>query len=166
MSYNYMSAIGEGFPNTQASAIGNGNSYEDIVYEQGDPIPSKEVLDNWIISRTREDMWELIKAERDRRKQNGYRVGSNWFHSDTSSRIQQIGLVMMGAGLPANINWKTISGSFVTMTPTLAMQIFQTTAATDMTLFAVAEAKRSAMLASSDPANFDYLSGWPQTYGE
>lgn len=112
-------------------------------------------------------VWDLIKAERDRRKNDGgYKVGTNWYHSDTSSRIQQLGLVMMGANLPANLYWKTMGGGFVVMTQTLALQIFQTAAASDMAIFTVAEQKKAEMLASANPATYDYLSGWPKIYGE
>ena len=73
---------------------------------------------------------QLHQSERDRRKHDGgYKVGTNWFHSDDTSRIQQIALTIMGANMPANIMWKTMSGSFVLMTPTLAGQIFQAAAA-------------------------------------
>ncbi len=109
--------------------------------------------------------WEEIKRERDVRKAGGVKVGDNWFHSDTDSRIQQIGLVMMGAGIPANLQWKTMSGAFVTMTPTLAGQIFAATAAHDQAAFAVAEQHRIAMESSADPAAYDYSSGWPAVYG-
>lgn len=113
------------------------------------------------------EMWELIKAERDRRKsEGGYKVGTNWYHSDISSRIQQLGLVIMGAGLPANLYWKTMDSSFVLMTQTLALQIFQAAATSDMTIFAVAEQKRAAMLASANPSTYNYLSGWPLVHGE
>jgi len=112
-------------------------------------------------------MWGLIRDERDRRKSNGgYKVGNYWYHSDDTSRIQQIGLVMLGANMPNNILWKTMSGDFVPMTPTLAGQIFQSAMVSDMTIFAVAEQKKQAMLASNDPASYDYLSGWPKCYGE
>ena len=110
---------------------------------------------------------QLHQSERDRRKHDGgYKVGTNWFHSDDTSRIQQIALTIMGANMPANIMWKTMSGSFVLMTPTLAGQIFQAAAASDMALFAIAEQKKQAMLASSSPTEYNYLTGWPKAYGE
>lgn len=112
-------------------------------------------------------MWSAIKTERDRRKsQGGVKVGTKWFHSDDPSRIQQLGLVMMGAGIPANTQWKTMDGSFVTMTQTLAGQIFQASAANDMAIFAAAEAHKAAMEASADPASYDFSTGWPKAFGE
>jgi len=51
------------------------------------------------------DAWNAIKAMRDQRKAGGVKVKvgtvNKWFHSDDASRIQQMGLVMMGANLPA-----------------------------------------------------------------
>lgn len=109
--------------------------------------------------------WADIKAERDRRIQSGgYMVGAKWFHSDTFSRTQQMGLVMLGANIPADTPWKTMDGSFEVMTPALAAQIFATAAASDIAIFAAAEAHKAAMEASQDPSSYDFSAGWPATY--
>ena len=108
--------------------------------------------------------WEAIKAERDRRtQQGGYQVAGKWFHSDTFSRTQQMGLVMMGADIPADLQWKTMDGSFVAMTPTLAGQVFAAAAASDAALFARAEQIKAAM--EADPVNFVLASQtWPAVF--
>ena len=112
-------------------------------------------------------MWRKIKAERDRRIQNGgYKVGAKWYHSDTFSRTQQMGLVMLGANIPANTPWKTMDGTFVVMTQTLANQIFGTAAASDIAIFTAAETHNAAMNASATPETYNYLTGWPVAYGE
>ena len=105
-------------------------------------------------------------TERDRRKYAGVKVGEHWFHSDDPSRIQQMALSMMGAGMSAGIMWKTMTGDFVEMTPALAGQIFAAVAAGDQAIFAVAEQHRAAMAASDDPAGYDYSVGWPLAFGE
>lgn len=117
-------------------------------------------------SKTTGDMWVAIKAERDRRKAGGVKVGVKWFHSDDVSRIQQMGLVMMGAGIPAGLQWKTMDGTFVAMDQTVAGNVFAAAAASDQAIFAVAEGHRVAMEASADPAAYDYSAGWPKVYGE
>lgn len=109
-------------------------------------------------------MWERIKSHRDAAKASGVRVGDHWYHSDADSRIQQMGLVMMGAALPAGLVWKTLSGAFVVMTPALALQIFQATAARDAVVFGVAEAHRAALAAAPDPTVYDWSTGWPESY--
>lgn len=111
--------------------------------------------------------WGAIKFERDRRtEQGGYKVGSKWFHSDQKSRSQQLGLVLLGDSIPANPLWKTMDGSFVTMTQQLAGQVLAAAAASDQAIFAAAEAHRQAMEASADPAAYDFSTGWPKVFGE
>ena len=110
--------------------------------------------------------WEAIKSERDRRKAGGVNVGAKWFHSDDASRIQQMGLVMMSASIPADLQWKTMDGSFVAMTQTVAGNVFAAVAASDQAIFAVAEGHRVAMEASPDPAAYDHSTGWPAIFGE
>ena len=109
--------------------------------------------------------WERIKTERDRRKYLGVKVGVHWFHSDDPSRIQQLALAIMGANIPAGLQWKTLTTTpppvFVEMTPALAQGIFTATAASDAAIFAAAETHRVAMEAMPDPENYDFSAGWP-----
>lgn len=108
--------------------------------------------------------WERIKAERDRRKSLGVKVGAHWYHSDADSRIQQLSLFVMGASVPP-VQWKTLTTSpppvFVTMTQAIAGGIFQSTAASDAAVFGAAEVHRIAMEASATPESYDFSSGWP-----
>jgi hypothetical protein len=112
--------------------------------------------------------WEAIKAERDRRSQHGgypVTVGEvqKWFHSDLFSRSQQIGLVMLGAGIPSGLQWKTMDGTFVTMTQQLAGAVFASAAAQDQATFTTAETARQALIAN--PAGFSLDSiQWPAIY--
>jgi hypothetical protein len=50
MAKTYIQAIGEGFPNVQCHAPGEGDVYETIVWDSGFPLPAKETLDEWILS--------------------------------------------------------------------------------------------------------------------
>ncbi len=110
---------------------------------------------------------DQIKAERDRRTTHGgFRVGEYWFHSDLFSRSQHLGMAMMGAALPAGIRWTTMGGGEVTMTPTLAAQVFAAAAASDMAIFAVAKAAIAAITA--DPGAIKAVAdiAWPKVFGE
>lgn len=166
MLASYIDVISTYFPTVQARANGSGFEYEQLVWEAGDPIPSKTILDAKCLELAQARAWALIQNERDRRKSGGIKVGANWFHSDDPSRIQQLGLVMMGASLPAGIMWKTLGGNFVLMTPLLAQQIFMTSAASDQAIFAKAEYHKAMMLREAIPSSYNYLTGWPLTYGE
>jgi hypothetical protein len=166
MLVNYIDVLTTYYPNVAADSTGAGYEYSQIQWIAGDPLPSQAELDVKALELARDRMWKLIQTERERRKYNGYKVGTNWYHSDDTSRIQQLGLVLMGANLPSGIMWKTLGGNFVLMTPTLAQQIFMSAAYSDQAIFAVAEQHRIAMLQVAVPNTYDYSTGWPKTYGE
>jgi len=133
-----------------------------------DPQPSEYhdlIGDNWILNleRARDAMWEKIKKERDLRKSGGFKVSGKWYHSDQDSRIQQLGLLIAGAAIPL-IPWKTMDGTFETLTPALVSQIFQAGFALDTALFAQAEQHRTLMMNSSDPLNYNYKIGWSENF--
>lgn len=107
-----------------------------------------------------------IKVERDRRKVNGVLVDTKWFHSDDASRIQQLGLVMAGANIPTGLQWKTLDGTFVTMTQALALSVYSASIANDIALFAKCEEHIALMEAAAIPANYALSTGWPVTFGE
>lgn len=48
MSMTYLQAISRGFPLVVCNAIGDGSIYENILWQSGEPLPSKETLDAWI----------------------------------------------------------------------------------------------------------------------
>ena len=165
----YIEAIGDFFPGVVVTAPGIGDVYADLVWVGGNAMPTQAELDAVIVTQTKLQVWRLIQVERDRRKAGGLLIGANWFHSDDTSRIQYLGLVMMGAGLPAGIMWKTMGGSFIEMTQTLAGQIFNAMASKDIAIFTVAEQHKALMYAASDPLTYNYLTGspaWPTVYGE
>jgi len=165
---DYMEILGSKFPTVQAHIIGDPGIYENIrIEEDSAPLPSKETLDSVALDVARTEMWLRIQAERDKRKAGGVHIGDNWFHSDDTSRIQQIALTMLGANMPPGIMWKTMQGTFVAMTPTLASQIFQGTIAQDQKIFAQAEYHRQHMILDDEtPMDYDFSTGWPQTYLE
>lgn len=128
----------------------------------GTPLPAEDPAEPRAQVEAR--LWSQIKQVRARIKAGGVLVAGKWYHSDESSRVQQIGLCMMGAAVPA-VAWKTMDGSFVTMTPAIAAGIFAATATLDMAAFSAAEGHRAALLAAADPAAYDYSAGWPAIYG-
>ena len=59
-----------------------------------------------------------------------------------------------------------MDGSFVTMSPSLAQSIVETSALSDQAIFARAEAHRAEMEAHSEPASYDHFCGWPTMFGD
>lgn len=102
--------------------------------------------------------WAKIKQKRDELTDNGgCLVGGKWFHTDTKSKQQQMALTMLGAAIPANLQWKTMDGTFITMTQTLAGQLFGAQIVREQAIFAHAEVLKADI-------NADINSGWPARY--
>lgn len=140
------------------------NGAEYVGYQSGDDLPQPS------LANRQASKWEQIKAYREVLSDaGGYKVVvagvDKWFHSDAKSKTQQIGLVLAGAGIPAGLQWKTMDGSFVTMTQALAGQIFQAAMAQDAAIFQAAEVHRVAMEAAADPDAYDFAAGWPVVHG-
>ncbi len=165
---SYIDILNEYYPDISVSTAGGSYDYDALqLNDSSQTLPSKEDLDEKALLSLREKIWEDIKTYRDIRKFSGTRVGDNWFHSDDSSRIQQIALMILGAGMPPGIMWKTMSGTFVPMTQTLARQIFQATVGNDSLDYAAAEQHRAAMVASENPETYDFKSTkWLQRFDE
>ncbi|MCG9022866.1 DUF4376 domain-containing protein [Laribacter hongkongensis] len=72
--------------------------------------------------------------------------------------------MLLGTNIPVGLQWKTMDGSFVTMTQTLAQQVLAAGAASDQAIFAAAETHKAVMEASTDPASYDFSGGWPATF--
>lgn len=86
-----------------------------------------------------------VKQQRDDLIDNGgCFVQGKWFHSDVKSKQQQVVLKMLGAALPTGLQWKTMDGTFVTMTQSLISDIFAAQIARETAIFAIAEAAASA----------------------
>ena len=100
-----------------------------------------------------------LKQIRDELTENGgCEVGGKWFHTDVKSKQQQMALAMAGVLLPDNLMWKTMDGSFVLMTPTLAGEIFSAQMAREAAIFGICEAKQNDDTPVAD--------GWPARYVE
>ncbi len=153
---NYLTAPGS----VGAADLADGTYRLDFADGTSRPATVAEVL-----AAAKAQRIEQIKADRDARRVAGCPVGAHVFHSDDSSRIQQIGLVMLGANIPAGLKWKVIGGALVDMTPTLAQQIFGAQAARDTALFAQAEAHIAAINAMTTVEaveSYDASTGWPE----
>lgn len=114
------------------------------------------------------DIWNQIQLRRDFGKNGGFKVEVEpgvfkWFHSDIDSRTQQLGLIIAGLDVPA-IPWKTMDGTFVTMTPEIVTKIFQAAFVLDTGLFSVAETHKANMEASEVPSSYDFSLEWPEHF--
>ena len=134
--------------------------YDDMKYQRVESDTAPYVA---YVERSAEERdairWERLKHIRDELTEHGgCLVQGKWFHTDVRSKQQQIALVMMGASIPAGLQWKTMDGSFIAMTQALAAELFSAQASREQAIFAAAEAKRL-----DDSPLYD---GWPARYVE
>lgn len=138
---------------------------DDHYEQQWEVVAVQQAESDSRLAASRAARWDEIKSIRDAKTQNGgFPSDGKWFHSDIFSRIQQIGLTIMGNGVPPGLQWKTMDGSKVPMNPAKAGAVFAAAAAQDLALFAHAEALKAAVDAAEDPDSVDIQAGWPQTF--
>ena len=135
------------------------------------------------LSKKKSQKWEAIKTKRNTLTQTGgYKALGNWFHSDTFSRSQQLGLARRAdrveysnGNMDAQFSgdepnsllfWKTMDGSFVPVTPRLAQSISDAAERSDISIFKYAEQLNQQVQASTNPDSVDIEQGWPETYQE
>lgn len=131
-------------------------------WNRREPQPTQAEIDAATPAAKAAEITEAIKARRDQLRTAGCPIGNGVvIHSDDTSRIQQIGLVMLGNNIPAGLKWKAMGGTYLDMTPTLAQQIFGAQAQRDTALFAHAEKLIADVKAAADPEKVDITVGWP-----
>jgi hypothetical protein len=94
----------------------------------------------------------------------GCLVSGKWFHTDSYSKLQQLTLVTLGASIPAGIQWKTMDGSFIEVTPALLQELFAAQTSRELAIFNHCESLLAAMEASDTPELVDIQAGWPAVY--
>lgn len=99
----------------------------------------------------------------------GCAAAGKWFHSDTHSKMQQMALYNLGANIPAGLQWKTMDGSFIEMTPLVAGDLFIGQIMQEQLIFATGEAKQTEINALDTIEAleaYDVLVGWPLVYSD
>ncbi|EOZ9392121.1 DUF4376 domain-containing protein [Enterobacter cancerogenus] len=106
-----------------------------------------------------------IKNQRDKVTNDFIVIEGNHFHSDVSSRIQQITLTKLGQAnqLPTGLMWQTKNNGLIDLTNHIAAQFETVTMDHDMRLFANAQRHIAAVEAMNDVQaviDYDYSTGW------
>lgn len=127
------------------------------------------------LQQRRNDQWLRAKAYRDLRKTQGLKLAVNgkdyWFWTDDTNRGQYsiLDSYAVRKALPptaALANWKTMSGEFVSFTVELLHRVLDAGVDNEDNLFVIAEGHHAAIMASTNPDNYDYTQGYPQVYFE
>lgn len=141
-------------------------------------IDSGMIIELWkteeeILSELLTTITTSIKSKRDTRMATGgyaVNVGGEvkWFQSDAASRIQQL-MLSQSDIIPADLMWKTMDGSFVVMTKTLAQSIVASATNSDITIFGFAQSLLNSLATCTTKEELeavDIVTGWPVIYGE
>lgn len=114
---------------------------------------------------TRNEVWEKIKEKRSTQAYTGIEADGNWFHTDEES-LRNYQLCWIRSELP-DFNppmWKTMNGSFVQMSKSLMEKIIARAYDKGQHDFRNAEIHRQALMKSTEPLNYDYSTGWSETF--
>ncbi len=77
-----------------------------------------------------------VKAKRDDLwVRGGFEVNEKWYASDAQSKTQYLFYVSLGSSIPANTQWKTKDGSFVTLTQSLLSNMISASIAQETAIF-------------------------------
>lgn len=149
-------------------------------HEYVQPEEITEGVINWPtptpIEERRKAKWSEVESYRNNLMQTGgFPVGSYWFHSDLLSRSQQLGLIELGKlalangvdtndPIPNSPPWRTMSGEYITLTPTLTQSLVPSFLVQEASIFAVGDFYRNLINNSDNPEYIDITVGWPLTY--
>lgn len=136
------------------------------------------VYTDWNLTFAKASRISAIKAKRDALTKNGgHKIGTNWYHSNEISLIQQLALnglanQMSAGGAPDSTliiptPWKTLSGAYVDLTVGIAKSFIQSALTQQSALFTAAQTKIGEVeaLATLSAVNaYDINAGWPETY--
>lgn len=90
-----------------------------------------------------------------------------WFHTDAKSKVQQLALAMAGANLAENLQWKTMDGSWVPMTPALAQAVYAAQMIREQAIYFYAETQifeLGQFTTVEEFEAFDWRAGWVESY--
>lgn len=142
-----------------------------------DPAGTGNWIMNWSVVDMTEDQivaalsdaqltaWNAIQDKRSDLEQNGgVLVNNMWFQTDDNSKVKYLTLQAFGPNIPSGTLWKLMDGTFFPMTQELVSALVATAAQTVQLIYTTAEIHREAMMASDDPASYDFSRGWPISY--
>lgn len=138
------------------------------------------IQDEYTLVDARQIQWKKVKDERDRRKSQGIKVGSNWFPTGGNYAAEHLYLedlaetAKAGGALDSdqlvddgtNVRLDTMDNGSNLIKVGEAITIAKRERKLFGDLRQVAQDHKNAIMASTDPLNYNYLTGWPLGYGE
>lgn len=141
---------------------------QELIYQDGKIISLNNQISADEIKQTNQELvWSAIKDKRHNNTRGGVYISSidKWFHTDESSRIQYLALITLPS-LPDNLQWKTMDNSFITLTRPLLTELTSAMLLKEQQDFMNAEQHKQRMMQADNPLDYDYSTGWSETYQE
>jgi hypothetical protein len=147
------------------------------VYHQWDTELGEWVLNAAVAIAAQE---QAIKDLRDRKMTEGVQILGYWWHTDAESVTNYLGLkddvrdMLVEGALTSDpimrvghqVQWKTQTGAFVPLTVQIVLTVSNGVKDFRASLFYIGEAHIANMRLAENPLEYDYTSGWPQTYAD
>ncbi|MBR0573357.1 MULTISPECIES: DUF4376 domain-containing protein [Pasteurellaceae] len=118
-----------------------------------------------ILKKEQKKAWLNIREHRDKMSESGVKVNDKWFHTDERSHLRLMTLQQLPT-IPPDLLWKTMDGSFVTMTEELLSNVIDARLLTEIANFKNGEKHKMRMLQSENPLEYDFSDGWCEIYQE
>lgn len=141
---------------------------QELIYQDGKIISLNNQISADEIKQTNQELvWSAIKDKRHNNTRGGVYISSvdKWFHTDESSRIQYLALITLPS-IPDNLQWKTMDNSFITLTRPLLTELTSAMLLKEQQDFMNAEQHKQRMMQVDNPLDYDYSTGWSETYQE
>lgn len=141
---------------------------QELIYQDGKIISLNNQISADEIKQTNQELvWSAIKDKRHNNTRGGVYISSvdKWFHTDESSRIQYLALITLPS-LPDNLQWKTMDNSFIVLTRPLLTELTSAMLLKEQQDFMNAEQHKQRMMQADNPLDYDYSTGWSETYQE
>ena len=130
------------------------------------------VRNSEVVKVTREEMiankWKEIKDYRTKKIYDGAYIASvnNWIQTDmdTQQQIACIHQLVLAGVNPGTVKWKFMNNEMHNMTDALVREVFIAMFKQVQAIFTAAEYARMRLEVADDIFNFDYKTGFPETY--
>jgi len=120
------------------------------------------------LSQVKKMLSDNVKVKRDDLwVRGGFEVNGKWYASDAQSKTQYLFYTSLGSSIPANTQWKTKDGSFVTLTQSLLSDMIGASIAQETAIFDKAQELLEEIDSATTVdslAELNWEDNWPNVY--
>lgn len=167
MPTNYMTMISTNFPNVGCFCMGDPTVYSNVIWQNGDPMPSKITLDGMALPFYQDLVCNNIDVKRNQVLTGGYTDAGSILWDTGQEDIQNLAgvctLIACGA-ITSSVTWRDANNVNHTLTPTELITLAGGMAVFTQTVYGVGWYHKANVNALTDVASvlaYDFSAGWP-----